>query len=565
MKKRLLALLLTLPLLGLLTSETTLAYSDDDSIRVGLFYGGDALSSANLENSEGQGYDFGYYRDGGSFVSLAETNVTQITMMKTQNMYLRNDIYYQGTGSTSETIGAYHLQLRENFSNFQTANQRANEYNNAFPAWIDGSYVVRIGAYATESLANTAQDQFNRPSSVTVVGTSNQGINITQTKTTDILFQFDGAGKQVLAVNPKEMGTSKSITWFKGYRYYGDFLYERVGGNNLTVSNRLPIQDYLKGVLPYEMSASWPREALKAQAVCARTYTYITKGTRHNKDGFDICNSTCCQVYKGMNKASANSDAAVDETRNIHAYYQGKLAQTFYYAANGGASEDVRNVWSSDSNLPYLSGVRDHYETSIQDSIPNYNWSTSFTGQALQERLTSRGYTTDTIVDCWVSERTALGNVKTLTFQDSTGRILTFSKEKARTILGVNSLRFDVLGGSGTSSLPTDTSTARYYIDDDSEGVRQLEGLWSIGSNEDQEPLGNALYAISSRGTNTLQASTSTPAPVQPVPSSGLFTVQGKGNGHHVGMSQWGAYAMAQQGLNFESILKFYFVGIDLY
>ena len=95
-------------------------------------------------------------------------------------------------------------------------------------------------------------------------------------------------------------------TWFKGYRYYGGFRYERIGGGDLTVVNILDLETYIKGVVPYEMSSSWPLEALKVQAVCARSYAYINiHSGKHTSYHFDVCNTTDCQAYYGRGDETA--------------------------------------------------------------------------------------------------------------------------------------------------------------------------------------------------------------------------------------------------------------------
>ncbi len=520
-------------------------------VRIGLFYGDGALSSANLENSDGSGYRFGYYDRDGQFVKLGSTTQTQISMLKTENMYLSDGLYYPGNQGGSETIGCYHLQLSGTYGSLEQAQSAANGIGGAFPAWINGQFVVRVGAYSSRDAAARAQG--NLPYNSEVVGTSAAGVSVLRTKSTEILFQFDSTNGDVLAVKPGLDNGTKAITWFKGYRYYGDFLYERLDGGNLTVSNFLNIEDYVKGVLPYEMSASWPLEALKAQAICARNYTVVTSGARHRNQHFDLCNTTCCQVYRGTNQASENSDRAVDETRDMYAYYNDKLVQAFYYSSNGGASEDVRNVWSSTSELPYLCGVKDPYEETIASSISGYRWSVSYTSQALTTLLQSKGYKCGTIVDLRVTQNTPLGNVFSIVLIDNNGNSFPFSRERARTILGLKSMRFQINGGSGVSS---------YYVDEGG-SLPDLSGLWSIGSDGQRAQLSGAgLHAVTANGTEPLAAASNAGSSSG---SSGLFTITGSGNGHHVGMSQWGAYAMAKQGMSYEQILKFYFVGIDLH
>lgn len=553
MKKFLLKLFFLLSILTILYTGLAEAASDNKMVRVGLFYGDSALPTANLENSVGSGYRFGYYDNAGTFIKLGTTSESQISMLRTQNIYLKGNQYYTtNPGSSDAIIGCYYIQLPGSYASFEQAQSSASQIQNGFPAWISGQYVVRIGSYETKEAALNAQVTLGQAGS-TVVGTSSYGISVTRTKTATILFQFDSSGSKIFAVNPGMDDTTKTVTWFKGYRYYGDFLYERIGGGNLTVSNYLLMDDYVKGILPYEMSPSWPLEALKAQAVCARSYTLSATGSKHQSQHFDICNTTCCQVYRGLNNASDTTNRAVDETSGIYARYGGKIAQTFYYASNGGASEDVRNVWNGGTSIPYLTGVADPYESTIESTIPGYRWSVNFTSESLTTMLKSKGYNCANIVDLKVTQNTPLGNVFSITFVDSTGTNFPFTREKARTILGLKSMRFQI-SGSGSAGVPGGV----YYIDENGKTISELSGVWSIGEKGATSQLNDSsgLYTITSAGTDSLHATSTS--------SSGSFTVTGAGNGHNVGMSQWGAYAMAKQGLTYDRILKFYFTGIDL-
>lgn len=559
MKKFISAIILSLFLVLLFVPSTGMASYENQMLRVGLFYGDSALATANLENSVGSGYRFGYLDSSDRFVHLGTTNETQISMLKTQNIYLKDNVYYSNNpGGSYSLIGCYHIQLSGTYASFDQAKAAAGKVSNAFPAWISGSYVVRVGAYGTKTEAQSAQGNLGQ-SGTTIVGTSSYGISVTKTKTTTILFQFDSGGSQIFTVNPGANDSTKTVTWFKGYKYYGDFSYERIGGGNLTVSNFLSMDDYIKGVIPYEMSASWPLEALKAQSVCARNYALSSSGSRHTSHHFDVCNTTCCQVYRGLNSANDNSNRAVDETSGVCAWYNGKLVETYYYASNGGASEDVRNVWSSSANLPYLCGVIDPYEQTIESSIPGYRWSTSFTSAGLTSLLQSKGYNCSTIVDLKVTQYTDKGNVFSISFVDSNGTSFDFSRERVRTILGLKSMRFNI-NGSGPSG------NGSYYVDENGKTLPDLSGVWTIGDGGEKSQLkgSSGHYAITDSGTEALPSGggasggggSSTP---------GIFTINGSGNGHNIGMSQWGAYAMAKQGFTYDQILKFYYVGIDLY
>ena len=177
-------------------------------------------------------------------------------------------------------------------------------------------------------------------SSASVAGTSGAGVSVVRTGTNEILFQFDSTQGLYLAVNPGQSDREEAQTHFRGSLYFGAFEYRRSGGD-ITVVNVLSMDDYIQGVILQEMSASWPLEALKAQAVCARSYAWGTlQASKHQGDGFDLCNAVHCQAYKGVAEMSDNSRRAVEETSGEYLWYNGQVAeQAVYSSHNGGARE----------------------------------------------------------------------------------------------------------------------------------------------------------------------------------------------------------------------------------
>ena len=134
------------------------ASGDSDTITVGLYYGNGALATANLENSVGSGYRFGYYTGPYRFVELGRTAETQLSMLKTQTIYLKDNTYYTSNpGGNVSVIGCYHIQLSGSYQSYEDALSVAQQYDGGFPAWISGSYVVRVGAYETKSIATEAE------------------------------------------------------------------------------------------------------------------------------------------------------------------------------------------------------------------------------------------------------------------------------------------------------------------------------------------------------------------------------------------------------------------------
>ncbi len=135
----------------------------------------------------------------------------------------------------------------------------------------------------------------------------------------------------------------------KGYR---GMLLARASGSNLYLVNQLRLESYVRGVVPNEMPSSWAPEALKSQAVAARSYARATK-----RGGvFDFYADTRDQVYGGASSETRATNRAVGATARIAAVYGGKVIKAFFYSSNGGYSEDSAYVFGSS---PYLKAVRD--------------------------------------------------------------------------------------------------------------------------------------------------------------------------------------------------------------
>lgn len=515
-----------------------------ETLRVGLFYGSTALPGANLENSVGSGYRFGWYDDNLTFHQLGSSAETQISVVKTQNVTLSGGNYVDGTGSV--TVGCFHLQLPTTYTSFEEAQAAASAVSNGFPAWIEGTYYVRVGAYTTKDEALAAQSALGL-STATVVGTSGYAVTVVVTKTGKPIFQFDGGAEYSLGIRPGLDDSIKTVTWFKGYRYYGGFQYRRSGGD-ITVINIVDLEDYIKGVLPYEMNNAWPLEALKAQAVCARTYA-VTNTVSHASSGFDVCNNTHCQMYQGLNLANDRTDQAVEETAGEYVRYQGQPAITYYSASDGGATEDVRNIWNSTANLPHLKGVIDPYEADLADSISQYNWTVTVSKSEIASKLQSKGYNCGAIVDAYVAELSETGNPKTITFVDANGKKWSFGPETLRIWFSLRSNRFMVGGGSVSNT---------YYVNGTSDTLSSVSGAYAVGGDGAVSTISGTPYVATASGTGLLGSASSTTS------SGTSVTFTGSGYGHNVGMSQQGARAMALRGMDYIDILTFYFTDVTV-
>jgi len=520
-------------------------------VLVGLAYGSNTLDGANLANEVGTGYRFGYLDGERNFQMLGYTEERALSVVKTQNVYYgtSNDYKSYWDDITSDiAVGCWHVQMPLIPATFEEAAQTAQAIG-GFPAWINGAWQVRLGAYTTQEEAQAVADAVGG----TVAGTSAYGVSVVKTGTAAILFQFDGGNDTSLTVLPGLDDSVKTVTWFKNSRYYGGFQYRRLDGGDLTVINVVDMDDYVNCLLSQEMSPSWPMEALKAQAVCARNYIETSRASGRHA-GFDVCPTTHCQAYPGVSGANERTLQAAQETAKLRMWYNGEAAEVFYFSSSGGGTENVRNVWPGNKEIPYLCGVVDPYEATVSDKIAYWDWTVTYTSTELTAKLQASGRSCAAITEV-KTELTPTGNVKSLTFIDANGKAWPFVQESGvRNFLGFKSMRYTVTASGESSS--------SVYYTDGGGTLSSMSGVYAIGGDGATKKLTGNPYVITGKGTQFL-----------PAPSGGsggttgelTFTFNGSGWGHSVGMSQWGAYAMAQQGKTFDEILKFYFPGIEIY
>lgn len=148
---------------------------------------------------------------------------------------------------------------------------------------------------------------------------------------------------------------------------------------SLNEINALPVDQYVKGVIPNESPPSWPQAALRAQAVAARSFA-LTGAVGGN--GFDLYSDTRSQVYEGMSSETAATNEAAEATRGQVVMYGGKIAETYFSACSGGQTESVQNVFYGPA-IPYLVGVPDPYD----GACPLHNWKLEFSGPEISSRL----------------------------------------------------------------------------------------------------------------------------------------------------------------------------------
>lgn len=194
----------------------------------------------------------------------------------------------------------------------------------------------------------------------------------------------DGISYSELQLVPDNLANTSTINnGIRELSYLGNLDF-KIEGPNIMVYNTIDMENYLKGVVPYEMSNSYPLEALKAQAVAARNFALKKIGTRASY-GYDFDDTILFQVYGGYNPSYANAIKAVDVTRGVVLLYNNELVEALYSASHGGYSEASENVWGNYS--PYLRAKADSYEN---DSWPYGD--ILLTAQEIEAKLKTKGY-----------------------------------------------------------------------------------------------------------------------------------------------------------------------------
>ncbi len=277
-------------------------------------------------------------------------------------------------------------------------------------------------------------------------------------------------------------------------------------GAGLTVINELSMEHYLYGVVPAEMPASFPLEALKAQAVAGRTYVIAQLGS-YGSQGFDVLDNQQNQVYQGYDGENPQTTRAVDETAGKVLVYKGQLISAFFHSSSGGHTENCEDVWRD--SLGYIRAREDPADFNNK----YYNWTVAYSLEQL----------------------TRVVNDKLKSFSNPGPypqfSLVTDIKEVQRTSSGQRVKRL-LIEGCDAAGNPMQVDI------NNSDRVRVVLGLNS------------ALFSMQKE-----------------IDINGMLSgvvINGSGLGHGLGMSQWGASGLAMEGYNYQDILQYYYTGVDM-
>lgn len=379
---------------------------------------------------------------------------------------------------------------------------------------------------------------------------SDAGLNIYNAESGEVLYSaganesvyiemgstgFSGRDRFVAEMVPKiSVQSQDGMVSLDGVKYRGYILAQRQNSGELTLINVVGTEDYVASVLGKEMSYSWPKEALKAQAVCARNFV-LCRGNAHKNYDFDVCSTTHCQVYGGLASEHPNTRQAVEETKGVLAKYNGDIVPLYFFATSGGHTENSENAWGG--VVGYLKGVDDSYENPAKAS--KYTWNVNLSKSDIESKLLNAGVDIGDLKNITVDSITDSGRVTKMTFH-GTSSTYTTKLEKCRTILGLYSQKFTVTGDKTSSVKTTAGSSAGPFSALTGSGVKTVSSMRALSGNG---VLGE--IRIDSSGSQS-------------------YSINGGGYGHGIGMSQWGARGMAESGFTYDQILNHYFTNITI-
>jgi stage II sporulation protein D len=511
-----------------------------ETIRVGLKF--DTTAPAAVSIGSDSGIEFGY-DTGSGFISLyTHTGKSDIFVRKDSFFNDKNGLHIEaglGTGFPADAdFGPYHLQISEPCADLQKAYDLLQEISNkGLEGYIayDNGWRVWTGRYTgiqeMERKKGELADRLGGKYDIYPVYPYEERLQVND-ESGRVVFIYEG-GDGFLSARPLD----GSIVKVDGKRFRGSIEFKRHNGGNITVVNSLPLEHYLYGVVPREVSPSWHMEALKAQAVAARNFAVVNL-KKHGALGFDVCSGTDCQVYGGFDSESPSTNAAVDETAGQLIYYEGSPITAFYHASSGGHTENAENVWSI--SLPYIKAVDDSFDS----GSPHESWERVYTSQQISSILAQHDISIGSIQDIQVDSYTPAGRSLALTIQGSRGSTV-LEKERSRAIFGYNDLK--------STLFTVETDADLFVLGEVGQPVQKVTAVQSKAVNSSGiktlEDGRDVLTVRSSRDHSTINK----------YPTRFIF--RGKGWGHGLGMSQWGAKGMAEAGYSHKEILEYYYQG----
>jgi len=309
-------------------------------------------------------------------------------------------------------------------------------------------------------------------------------------------------------------------------RYGGTFRVQPNAYGTYTLVNWVPIETYLRGVVPHEIGAGAPRSAVEAQAILARTYA-LRNLRRFAIDDYELCADTQCQVYWGLSGAAAATDQAIQTTRGLVLTYQNEMVDALYSSTTGGVTAAFQDVWNG-TPRPYLKSV-------IDSVNPVWNLAQNSLAQEQNVRAFLNQKQGFNEVGWWAFRWREESSLAALT--QELRRYLTSKQHPLANFQSIQQMQVTQRAPGGRVVNLTVTTDRGPVVLEKDEIIRALEA-----------PNSTLFYLEPLMGQSGLRG----------------YAFIGGGFGHGVGMSQTGSYHLADIGWPHARILSFYYPGTQL-
>ncbi len=588
--------------------EVSASEPDELNVAVGLVYGSSVDVAFTSTTTVG-------YTVGSEKMEMYEKTFTPLwTIPDTAKVSVLGDRNFAKTIANSYyhsdenvAVGGYHIELDAVYADSAALTDAVDGVDAilmetsvyAIPSYINGELKIRIGQYPDAASAEAALAEISLlfpEQTMHTVAPSDTGVTVVAHKTAEILFEYDCGTDSYLALEPidGEDGTEAYTATPAGNIYDGVFVYKRYISNKdaidgIQLVNVLPIEDYLLGVVPYEVSNSWPLETLKAFAVIARTFTVSEMGKYWSSYGFNLCNTTSSQVYKGIGRANENVKNAVSSTAGLVLTYNGALAPVYYSSSVGDSTVDSRYIWGQ-NDCPWLRSVWTPWED-YRNHTYGF-WTKEVSPEELQQYLYDKGYTSlNSPIASITVDKTAGENSNyayQVTVKDESGNSVVIKRtDKVKSAFAsyTYSANFSVGKGSATYTTYKTLITPDQLKTSKDGAFAVMTSLGKLFSS-----FSNGVTVITANGQQSFAPTSSVSVMTAESYKNGTaaalnleeystahlatetvyaedennFIFVGKGWGHGVGLSQWGLHDLADLGLLYDEMLRAYCGSVSL-
>ena len=616
--------------------------ADDLNIRVGLKYGSGVPDS--FETTTTGGYTLGIQplSDGVfDYTPFWQLNQTVLTVAADANLSRSGSAYYPTNSAYNVVIGGYHIEfwteytvetavfLQQQITAMNTALYGSGYY--AFPAYVNGVLRIRVGLFSSWDAAQAAYPSiaaYMPAFQATVTAPTSTGVVVIDPTADHIVFHYDDGGNTALGLSATPVGTSDAyMKTDAGNVYDGVFAYTRYAdedADGIAVTNVLTLDQYVEGVLPYEISNSWPIETQKACAIAARSFAASCLERHQRAYGFDLCNAAHCQAYLGAGRVNDKVKEAAQSTHGLIITHGGVVASTFYSSSCGGYTVNIGDVWGG-SSYDYLVAHATPWEKYME--CDGGFWIVEVSPTELLDYLVNTkghselaggGYITNIEI---LAYSAGSPYVKTLRITAANGRsIILNNTDAVRLGLGRYLKSANFVVGKGSVSYTTDTVTVldERIIDmavvknvlppvSDSGAQQTSEGVISTGvqvsvltslsnffttllnapvltASGYTSASSDKVFVLTANNASSFAAGNivlpqdngiAVPRTVKnyavytetrtaTASSSQNFIFVGKGNGHGAGLSQYGSRDLGNLGYDYSQIINAYYTDVSI-